>query len=450
MVKPEEGTRSAFQQAGITCPGDRPWLGDGASEPCTEPLVGALINQTNLYFPRTISAIYVPDIEEADDELAEVRNEIEKDAVCSAMALTLWRAGSRPTAVAMVRAKLLERNVNRGQALVERALESLLDSSPALGGGRSHPAEPESELLSFRRAEFGVIRTEVNDARLSPHLTVIPSEVPGDLTQWLSLVNLVERLRETRVFYGFDRLEVNARPLEEMPDSAMSQLFRNPPSGQHDRWLPAVEIFGEGIYLELNEDHIKEWQSKQAEWLQKRLSDSFVTRLAAVFQTLPPLGEATWVWASKYLLIHSLAHILINQFVFDCGYSTASLRERLYVSTDADAPMAGILIYTAAGDSEGTLGGLVSLGRKDRLSAVIRGALSRAAWCSADPVCSMNSGGQGAKLANLAACHACTLLPETSCETINNGLDRAMIVGTPEDREPGFMRELIENAYSLE
>jgi hypothetical protein len=123
------------------------------------------------------------------------------------------------------------------------------------------------------------------------------------------------------------------------------------------------------------------------------------------------------VWASRYLLVHSLAHVLINQFVFECGYSTASLRERLYVSADANAPMAGILIYTAAGDSEGTLGGLVRLGRQERLGPVVRRALSRASWCSADPVCSENLGGQGSRLANLAACHACVLLPETSCET---------------------------------
>ncbi len=112
--------------------------------------------------------------------------------------------------------------------------------------------------------------------------------------------------------------------------------------------------------------------------------------------------------------------------------------------------MAGILIYTAAGDSEGTLGGLVRLGHKDRLESIIRQAVSRASWCSADPVCSENLGGQGSRRVNLAACHACTLLPETSCETINQGLDRAMIVGTPDNRAHGFMANLLDEIYSLE
>jgi hypothetical protein len=161
------------------------------------------------------------------------------------------------------------------------------------------------------------------------------------------------------------------------------------------------------------------------------------------------LGAPNQTWASKYLAVHTLAHILINQLVFECGYGTASLRERLYVSDDPDAPMAGILIYTSAGDSEGTLGGLVRLGRPERLGLIVSRALCRASWCSADPVCSENLGGQGSKLANLAACHACVLLPETACETINHGLDRAMIVGLPTDRSVGMMASLIEQNFDV-
>ena len=260
----------------------------------------------------------------------------------------------------------------------------------------------------------------------------------------------MERLRETRVFYGFDRLQPSLSPLAGMPDSAMTQLFRDPPRQPQERWLPAIEVFGEGIYIELREDRVRQWQQDNDAWLRERLGNQFVTRLVDLFQTLPPLGPADRAWASRYLLVHSLAHVLINQFVFECGYSTASLRERLYVSADAKAPMAGILIYTAAGDSEGTLGGLVRLGRQERLGPVVRRALSRASWCSADPVCSENLGGQGSRLANLAACHACVLLPETSCETVNQGLDRAMIVGTADNQQPGWMAELLAQVYGIE
>jgi hypothetical protein len=356
---------------------------------------------------------------------------------------------NRAVAVAMVQASLQSRGFTRPAPDVERALESLLAPTAAFVAAGAQPAAPESDLLAFRRAEFNVIRTEVNDAERIPNLRVIPTQPPPDLAGWFGRVNLIERLRETRVFYGFDRLESNRFPLGGMPDSAMTQLFRNPPAQPQERWLPAVEVFGEGIYFELREERITQWQAASQAWLRTRLSDQFVTRLADVFQTLPP-APADRTWAARYLLVHSLAHALINQFVFECGYSTASLRERLYVSTDANAPMAGILIYTAAGDSEGTLGGLVRLGRRERLGPVVRRALSRASWCSADPVCSENLGGQGSRLANLAACHACILLPETSCETINQGLDRAMIVGTADNRQPGWMAELLEDVYALE
>lgn len=445
----EEAEHSSFWKAGIRCPGERPWLGEGASEPnCSHDRIGALINQTNLYFPKTISAIALPDLQPEDESVALLKNQIQLDPGCLGVARTLWNMGNKSGTVALVRDSLSQRGIQSEPAKVEEALESIFDpAASSLPAGAAVPVNLESELLAFRRAEFNIIRHQVNDPDNVPNLRVIPTSVSPELAPWFERVNLVERLRETRVFFGFNRLEQNAS-LIGMPESAMSQLFRTPPQQPQDRWLPAVEVFGEGIYIELKEDRITQWQAANQQWLQRRLDDGFIVRLADIHQTLSPLNAAKRPWASRYLLVHSLAHILINQLVFECGYSTAALRERLYVSADPAAPMAGILIYTAAGDSEGTLGGLVRLGRPERLGPVIQRALGRASWCSADPVCSEHLGGQGSKLANLAGCHACILLPETSCETINQGLDRAMVVGTPETRDPGFMAQLL-NFYTI-
>lgn len=446
-----QGEQSAFQKAGIACPGERPWLGEGANEQgCAQPLIGALINQTNLYFPRTISAIALPDLQPQSPIIANLRNAIESEPTLG-VARTLWNMGKRIETVAMVKAGLDGRGIESEPAQVEEVLEGLFDpSASALPPGAQPPADPESELLAFRRAEFNIIRNQVNDPAKVPNLRVIQTTVAPDLSQWFERVNLVERLRETRVFYGFDRLEQNNSPLLGMPETAVQQLFRDPPAQPQDRWLPAVEVFGEGIYVELHEQRLLEWQNVHAEWIAERIDDGFLTRLAGVSQTLPPLSAPNRSWASRYLMIHSLTHILIAQLVFECGYSTASLRERLYISADPTAPMAAFLIYTSAGDSEGTLGGLVRLGRPERLGPVVQRALGRASWCSADPVCSEQLGGQGSRLANVAACHACILLPETSCETINQGLDRAMVVGTPENREPGFLASMLEQAYAFD
>lgn len=439
----ELGERSRFDEVGIACPGDRPWLGEGASDQgCTHPLVGALINQTNLYFPRTISAILLPDVSVLDEAAEYIRRMLENDPASLGVAKTIWSMGHKPEAVAYVSQALRRQEVESEPGDVEAALEGVFSAAQYSAPDVAVPSELESGLTSFRRAEFNVIRNEIDDAANVPNLRVLKSLVPRSLDAYLDRISLVERLRETRVFYGFDRLEQGTTSLDDMPDSAMGQLFRKPPA-LSDRWLPAVEVFGEGIYLELQEEKIVSWRRANDGWLTQRINDGFIARLAGVFQTLPPLSGGSREWAMKYLLVHTLAHILINQLVFECGYSSAALRERVYISVDPAAPMAGVLIYTAAGDSDGTLGGLVRLGRPELFEPVMRRAISRASWCSADPVCSERLGGQGSRLANLAACHACVLLPETSCETVNQGLDRAMIVGTPYDRDRGFLSGLV-------
>ena len=136
--------------------------------------------------------------------------------------------------------------------------------------------------------------------------------------------------------------------------------------------------------------------------------------------------------------MHTFAHVLINQLAFECGYGSASLRERIYCEfTDKENPMSGVLIYTASGDSEGSMGGLVRQGQAGTFENIVLRAIQRAAWCSSDPVC-IESSGQGADSSNLAACHGCALLPETSCEEGNRLLDRAMLTGTPLHPEIGF------------
>jgi len=441
--KPETNDKTEFQKAGIRCLSERPWLGDGAEdELCSGPLVGALINQTNLYFARTTSAISIPHVDEPRADIAKIRAELGRLSDIGT-ALTLWKMNMTDQAVAIAAAALNGLGVVATVAQTKEALASLFEGGAMQVPGAIVPVDPESELQAFRRAEFNVIRAGIDDPGVDK-LRVIAGTVPAAIAPWINRVGLVERLCETRVFYGFDRLEPNRAPLSEMPDSAMRQLFRSPPQHPLERWLPAVEVYGEGLYFELKEDAIGRWIQSNADWIRRRVDAGFVRRLQETCWAMAPLQPASVEWAARFLVVHTLAHILITQFVFECGYSTASLRERLFVSDDPQAPMAGFLIYTAAGDSEGTLGGLVRLGQPNLLGAIFDRALNRAAWCSADPVCSENLGGQGARQVNLAACHACTLLPETSCETINHGLDRAMVVGTPAARDRGLLSALLE------
>jgi hypothetical protein len=446
--RPDSDEKTEFEKAGIRCSSERPWLGEGANDSlCSGPLVGALINQTNIYFARTASAISIPHVEEQRDDIADMRGQLEQLPDMGVIQ-TLWKMKRNDQAASLAASALTDAGIEATKAQALEVLTSLFDGGGFQAKGALPPAVPESDMQAFRRAEFNVIRAGFDDPA-EKKLRVLQGMVPTEIAGWICRVGLVERLCETRAFYGFDRLDGSRTPLAEMPTSAMKQLFRFPPENPAERWLPAVEVYGEGLYFELHEDRLKQWLEENSAWIRSRIDDAFAARLQESCWAMAPLQPATVQWAARFLLVHTLAHILITQLVFECGYSTASLRERLFISDDPQAPMAGFVIYTAAGDSEGTLGGLVRLGQPRLLGPVFERAISRASWCSADPVCSENLGGQGSRLVNLAACHACCLLPETCCETINQGLDRALVVGTPEARERGFLSALIEGTPAV-
>jgi hypothetical protein len=132
---------------------------------------------------------------------------------------------------------------------------------------------------------------------------------------------------------------------------------------------------------------------------------------------------------------------VIRELTLECGYSTASLRERLYVSEGQDG-MCGVLIYTSTPDSDGTLGGLERQGLPRRSELVLVNAVRSLEWCSSDPLCIEAAIG-GLDTFSLAACHACCLAPETSCEHYNRYLDRGLIVGLPGAPEIGLLHALL-------
>ena len=144
----------------------------------------------------------------------------------------------------------------------------------------------------------------------------------------------------------------------------------------------------------------------------------------------------------KLLFTHTLSHLLINEIIYESGYGSASIGERLFVSPlEHENEMNGLLIYTAQGDTEGTMGGLVSLGYPERFNIIFENALKKALWCSTDPVCN-EVVPQGPFNLNLGACYSCALLPETSCELINSILDRGIVVGTQSEPHIGVIQDL--------
>lgn len=267
-------------------------------------------------------------------------------------------------------------------------------------------------------------------------LKCVASDPPNTfaLNQLLERVVQVEKLREVRVFRGFQRREVKKENTMVPPDLGIGGVD----------WLPAIEVSGEGIFLEFkrtalkswlanNEDTIRNFSSLQLETSER---DGLPSRMG--FNANP-----------VFVMVHTFAHLLINQLSFDCGYSSTSLRERIYCGPLNDL-YAGILIYTADSDAEGSMGGLVEMGSPDAISEVIYRAVSRSEWCSGDPVC-REIEAQGLGGMNRSACHACSLVAETSCTFSNVLLNRVLVSGDGRSNgrgqlEPnGFFRPVIKS-----
>ena len=412
------------------CKGLRPWLGDKEGEGCGLPLFGTLRGATNVYFPIVRSSIYVPLQEEgASATLASI---FEEDVVRSNLATIKRYNHNAEVGVLREELKISLPGMFVGKFPDEEIDRALLELGMSTTEDIRDEIEGDGSETSFRRAEYRILRDQFDNRELIVEPADI-AEYSSPISSYFSKVQLVKTLRETRVFTGFSRL--NSK--ESLPrEERVSQLWRNPENQATD-WLPAYNVFGEGLFLELKEELVQQWERSQAVGARIGQLDTRYQRLVA------ERSYAELSISPRFVLLHTLAHLLINQLVFDCGYSSASLRERLYVSDNPDAPMAGLLIYTASGDSDGTMGGLVRMGEPGYLELVIQNAVRNASWCSSDPVCmELGASGQGPDSCNLAACHSCTLLPETSCERFNRFLDRWTIVGNPTNPSGGFFADL--------
>lgn len=247
----------------------------------------------------------------------------------------------------------------------------------------------------------------------------------------VAVVRRVDRLRMVHVLRGFSRLgEVSVN------DGDSNRVV--PPHVHHRLdWLPASEVFGEGIFLALNEASVQAWERDHPEFISERLADIF-TPLERV-NAIPWRQEVDPPRLPRFVLLHTLSHLLQRQLAFESGYPSTSIGEVVYASTFEDRPMAGILIFATEADERGGMGGLSRLAEPDRLRSIVGTALQRAKWCSNDPVCAKRTR-QGPRRMNRAACHSCATVPEFSCTHENEYLDRLLLV----DRRAGFFREFLE------
>jgi len=370
------------------CKGKRPWL-ENDVDSCTQDLRGMLKGASNVYFSSTIRSVTVPPF---SDELSQDITEI-------------WDLMAKITDP-----KRLRENIK--DWLPQYDPEAVMEKFRRHKEARTRTDKPDIIGDEFKELNSG---HPVNDADFK---TEPLKDIQNYYKEDLDKLVLVRKLREMIVLKGFTRINPSGTP-----DTGLASISNDIPE-----WLPAVENHGEGIFLSINEKKLSKWEGKsdvqeRFKQIVRNKHDAFVDEVLG--------GKSGVILSARYIFLHTLSHLIIREMSNFAGYSTSSIRERIYGRDE----MAGILIYTSSSSSDGSLGGLVEQGKKN-FGFIMQKTIRQSQLCSSDPLCALLTPGTGNRR-NGSACHACLFLPETSCECMNDLLDRSFIHSTI-DLEIGF------------
>lgn len=376
------------------CRGRHPHL--QTYSPCDQPLKLMVLGASNMWFAVSATALHLPQ----DDPVA-------------AMVSEHWDVLSvqpTPEVLAAI-VSMIPGMYDLGELLPDELWTAVQDE-------RARRAADEGDGPSsgdLRDAEWDLF-SHPTTRRNDDDFLAEPTPAPDGFNHLLQQVVQVKRLREVQAMVGFTRIEAPGQ-------GELRPANRAPLSTGRVGWLPAVERRGEGIFLQLPEKPVARWVTEVEEHPHiEALRASY--RRWLVNRDRPPDPHFQ---IPRYLLVHTLSHLLLRQVALECGYSSASIRERLYIGNPAQ-PFAGLLLSTAASDSEGTLGGLVALGHKRFLGRLLDQALDDAQTCSSDPLCGERLPEAPSDQLHAAACHACLFASETSCESGNRWLHRGVLV----------------------
>ncbi len=381
----------------LTCDGLHPHL--RRHEPCNESPNVILIGATNSWFPVTVNLLNLPS---SDSELQMLIDDhwTSLEMADSVKSITMLRLANALTAFSTYSDEDIWQGIQKRKA-----------EDP------SESADASVKLPEWKQF------CKPDEAANSRDFLLESTDVPREFKEYFDSVVLVKRLREVRALIGFTRLESpgDYGGPEDVPDVKRAPLSRHAPS-----FVPAAEVRGEGIFIRFKEGIVQNWLARVA----VKTRDVQFRQAHASWRAArgidPP--EANYP-GMRFMLIHAFTHALMRRIAIECGYSAASIRERIYAEpVEGEADMAGVLLYTSAPDSEGTLGGLVHLGSPSELGRLVRFALEDMKLCSSDPLCASHDPEPNGTTLHGAACHACLFSPETSRERGNRYLDRSLLV----------------------
>ncbi|TKA00504.1 DUF1998 domain-containing protein [Actinacidiphila oryziradicis] len=363
-------------------------------EPCGADLRLMVLGASNLWFSVTASALHLPQSQSIEDIVTG--------------SWDLLGALPSPALVQTVVDGM--NNLRSLRSVPPDELWAIIEKIRAAGG----PAAPETsgDLL---QDEWRLL-AKPTTLRQDVDFRAVPTPTPPGYDNLLEQVVQVTRLREVQALLAFTRISAPAR--RDLAPRNRVSLSRGPM-----QWVPAAEQRGEGIFLQLRENAVATWAGKVSN--HPRLLALQQAHQRWSHNRAQPYNAGFPV--ARFVLLHTFSHLLMRQVALECGYSSSSIRERLYIGHPGQ-PAAGLLLSTAASDSEGTLGGLVALGQARYLKRLLDQALEEAARCSSDPLCAEHLPEDPSDTLHAAACHACLFASETSCETNNRWLDRAFLL----------------------
>ncbi len=397
---------------GPKCRGYRPWLADG-DEVCGKEQNAVQRGASNLYFAVTESALSIPPW---SDRLQEALG----DWWSSLTNLDdLSKLEDYITFLAKGDLENILKDLEMSPADLAEAIRNRLASYGQLRTDDLRPAEYRQFVTEPGRSRIPDIDFETRREVVSP-----------EIASWIFRVVRAVRLREVRAIKGFTRINPPGDP--DSPEVA--RLSKAPLE-----WLPAIDVRGEGIFLALNEERLSIWENRAD--VIARASECEIRHQADWKERYGDNTEPLQAITPRYMLCHTLAHALMRQLTLECGYSSASLQERIYAGS-GDEQMAGLLIYTATPDSDGTLGGLQRQGKTGRIEGILQRAIEAIEWCSSDPLCITDMMAAINSYSH-SVCHACCLAPETSCEAFNCFLDRALLTGDGTGSGLGYFEDML-------
>jgi hypothetical protein len=394
-----------------SCRGRHPHL-DHFDNKCDEKARAVLLGATNSWFPITLSALAIPQLKDALSQLIidgwdSSFEDLESESELSGAVKNLKKHGTLP-------------------GIEKYPIPAIWAAIEAFRQGSAHEVVGESDI---KGPEWDVL-TEANPPTDYPHFMSKRVDTPPRLSGHMSRVLLLERLREVNALLGFTRVEAPEESGDPNERPMMASLSRSKPE-----WVPANQVHGEGIFIQFDEAALVIWEALDS----VKKVDKMLRGGHKGWRNSRHLDPNEGYPGIRYAMLHTLSHLLIREMALECGYNAASIRERIYADTSGASSQAGILIYTAAADSDGTLGGLVDLGKPENLGRLLEQALNRSKICSSDPLCSEHDPEKDRSLHG-AACHACSLVAETSCERGNRYLDRSLLVPTLERADAAFFK----------